>query len=143
MNSKSKPKVLFLCSHNAIRSQMAEAFMRHFGREHFEAYSAGIEKSRINPLTIKVMEELNYNLSEHHSKEFTYYRDDFNFDILITVCSEAEKQCPTVPRLQIKLHWPFENPGEFKGTEEEILEKFREVRDQILKKILGWLETQK
>lgn len=140
MNTKTKSKVLFLCSHNSIRSQMAEAFLRHFGRDRYEVYSAGIEKSRINPLTIKVMEELNYNLSEQYSKEISSYENQVDFDILITVCSEADKKCPTIPGLKTKLHWSFEDPGKFQGSEEEKLEKFQEVRDQILKKIQEWLK---
>ena len=142
MNSKLKKKILFLCFHNSIRSQIAEAFLKHFGKDRYEVYSAGIERSRINPLALRVMEELNYNLSEHYSKEVSNYRGRINFDILITVCSKAEERCPTMPEVKTKLHWPFEDPGSFKGNEEEKLEKFREVRDEILRRILEWLKLE-
>ncbi len=140
MTEESKTKVLFLCTHNSVRSQMAEAFLRHFGAEYFEVYSAGLEKSEINPLTIKVMEELNYDLSNQYSKEVAEYRGNIHFGILITVCSKAEEKCPIMPGLGTRLHWPFDNPSSFEGTEEEKINKFREVRDQILKKIIEWLK---
>jgi arsenate reductase len=140
MIKETKTKVLFLCSHNSARSQIAEAFLRHFAGEYFEVYSAGLEKSEVHELTKKVMQELNYDISDQYSKDLSDYRGYVHFGILITVCSEAEEKCPIMPGLGTRLHWPFDDPSIFEGTEEEKIEKFREVRDQILKKILEWVK---
>lgn len=143
MKTEKKPTIIFICSHNSSRSQIAEAFLRDFAGDYFTVYSAGLERTSVNPLTIIVMEEIGYNLSEHYSKEIEDFKDKINFDIMITVCSDAEEKCPTLPGVHERLFWVFENPSSYKGTEEEKLAKFREVRDQIRTKILSWLKEAK
>ena len=135
-----KPKVIFLCTHNAARSQIAEAFLRNIAGNHFEVYSAGFEPNEIHPLTYKVMEELGYELKDHTAKALDTYLGKVHFGIVITVCTNAEKLCPVLPGVSTREYWPFDDPSSFEGTEEEKLEKFREVRDQIKEKILDFLK---
>ncbi|MEW5718605.1 MAG: arsenate reductase ArsC [Chloroflexota bacterium] len=140
----NKIRVLFLCTGNSARSQMAEAFLRKYAADHFEAYSAGLEPKGIHPLTERVMGEIGISLAEQYSKNVTEYLGKVHFGYLITVCANAEKNCPTVfPGLGRRLHWVFDDPAAFEGTEEEKLQKFREIRDQIDRQIQNWLaETQ-
>ena len=138
-----KMKVLFLCTGNSARSQMAEAFLRRYGSDRFEAYSAGLEPKGINPLTVQVMEEIGYDLSGQRSKGVQEFLGKVFIHDLITVCDKAEKNCPTAwPGIIRKMHWSFEDPAAFVGTDEQKLAKFREIRDAIEQKILDWLETQ-
>lgn len=140
----SKAKILFLCTGNSARSQMAEAFLRKHGGEQFEAYSAGLEPKDINPYTSRVMEENGVSLSGQYSKHVTEYMGKVHFGYLITVCGEAEKNCPTTfPSISQRIHWSFEDPAAFVGTDEEKLTKFREVRDQIERRIKEWLMEQR
>jgi arsenate reductase (thioredoxin) len=135
-----KPKVLFLCTGNSARSQMAEAFLRRYGGEKFEAYSAGLEPKEVNPLTIKVMEEKGISMEGHSSKSVTVYLGKILFQYLITVCDQAEKNCPTIwPGISHKLHWSFEDPAAAVGSDAEKLAKFREVRDQIQQQVRSWI----
>jgi arsenate reductase len=139
-NQNSKVKVLFLCTGNSARSQMAEAFLRKYGDDFFEAHSAGIEPKGINPFTIQVMGERGLNLDGQYSKDIRKYLGWVNFGYLITVCDHAEKNCPTTfLGISHRLHWSFEDPAAFRGTEEESLQKFRQVRDQIEGKIRDWV----
>jgi arsenate reductase len=136
----SKIKVLFLCTGNSARSQMAEAFLRKYGGERFEVYSAGLEPKGINPNTERVMEEVGINLSGQHSKHVKEYMGKVHFGYLITMCDEAEESCPTTfPGIGQRLHWSFEDPSAFTGSEDEKLAKFREVRNQIEQHIKTWL----
>lgn len=135
-----KTKVLFLCTGNSARSQMAEAFLRKYGGERFEAHSAGLEPKGLNPYTIQVMEEIGIPLEGHTSKDLRVYLGHVNFGYLITVCDHAEKNCPTTfLGMSHRLHWSFEDPAAFEGSHEEKLAKFRQVRDQIQEKIQEWL----
>jgi arsenate reductase len=137
------PRVLFLCTGNSARSQMAEAFLKKYAGDRFEVYSAGLHPKPIHPLTIKVMEEIGVDMSGQYSKPLTTYLGKVHFGYLITVCSDAEKECPIFPGMGMRLHWPFEDPAKFEGSEEQKLEKFREVRDQIDQKVREWaLEVQ-
>jgi arsenate reductase (thioredoxin) len=138
-----KQRVLFLCTGNSCRSQMAEAFLRRYGGEYFEAYSAGLEPKPINPYTIQVMDEIGFDLSGQTSKGVESYLGKVLFKYLITVCDDAEKNCPaTWPGVNERLHWSFEDPAKFEGSPEEKLAKFREVRDLIQAKIINWLAEQ-
>ena len=130
---------MFLCTGNSARSQMAEAFLRKYGQEHFDAFSAGLEPTLINPLTIQVMEEIGLDMSSHFAKGLDQYLGKTNFDYLITVCSRADEKCPIFPGMGVRLHWPFEDPAAFQGTPEEKLAKFRQVRDQIEAAVLQWV----
>jgi arsenate reductase (thioredoxin) len=134
-----KIRVLFLCSGNSARSQMAEAWLRKFAGERFEVHSAGLDAKGIHPLTIQVMEEVGVDMSRHESKPLTRYLNTLHFGYLITVCDRAAEACPIFPGMGQRLHWPFEDPATFEGSTEEKLLKFRQVRDQIKEKILAWV----
>ena len=137
---QQKTRVLFLCTGNTARSQMAEAFLRKYGSDQFEAYSAGLEPSEINPYVYQAMEEIGFDLSGQHSKSISEYMGKVHFGYLITVCANAEEKCPAVfPGMGQRLHWPFEEPAAFEGSDEEKKVKFREVRDQIEQRIKDWL----
>jgi arsenate reductase len=135
----AKDKVLFLCTGNSCRSQMAEAFLRHYVGNHFEAYSAGLEPTTIHPLTYRVMAEVGLDLAGQRAKPVSEYLGKVKFQYLVTVCDDADKNCPTVwPGVVSRMHWSFEDPAKFEGSEEEKLTKFREVRDQIRQRVLDW-----
>jgi arsenate reductase len=134
-----KPKVLFLCTGNSARSQMAEAFLRYYGNDYFDVFSAGLEPKGIHPFTIQVMEEIGFDVSQHTSKDLKQYLGKTHFGYLITVCDRAEQNCPIFPGMGTRLHWSFEDPAAFEGTLEEKLAKFREIRDQIDERVRSWL----
>lgn len=135
-----KLKVIFLCTGNSARSQMAEAFLREYGGDRFEAYSAGLEPKGIHPLTVRVMEEVGISLEEQTSKGVGEYLGKVHFPYVFTVCGHAEASCPRVFLNQGKhTHWGFEDPAAFGGSDQDKLVKFREIRDQISKKIKAWL----
>jgi arsenate reductase (thioredoxin) len=131
----TKLKVLFLCTGNSARSQMAEGFLRKYAGDRFEVFSAGLEPGFINPLTIQVMEEQGVNMSGHYSKGLDQFLGKVHFAYLITVCSRAEEKCPIFPGMGQRLHWPFEDPAAYKGSPEERLAIFRQVRDKIEEKV--------
>ena len=135
-------RVLFLCTGNSARSQMAEAFLHKYGGEQFEAYSAGLEPKGMNPFTVQVMQEVGLDVSGQQSKGVVTYLGKVLFQYLITVCDDAEKNCPsTWPGISKREHWSFEDPAAVTGTDEEKLAKFRQVRDQIEKRIKAWIAT--
>jgi arsenate reductase (thioredoxin) len=134
-----KEKVLFLCTGNSCRSQMAEAFLRQIAGDRFEVFSAGLEPTEIHPLTYEVMAEVGLDLAGQRSKSVGEFLGKVMFQYLITVCDDADKNCPTVwPGVVSRMHWSFEDPAKFTGTLADKLEKFREVRDQIQQRILDW-----
>jgi len=136
----SKQPVLFLCTANSARSQMAEAFLRKYAGNTLEAHSAGLELKGVNPLAVQVMHEVGIDISRQTSKSIETYLGKMLFQYLVTVCDDADKNCPTIwPGVNIRLHWSFEDPARFEGTEAEKLAKFREVRDQIEKKVKEWV----
>ena len=134
-----KQKVLFLCTGNSARSQMAEALLRQMAGEHFEVYSAGLEPTVVHPDTIKVLEEIGINASKLYAKSLSTFMGKYQFSYLITVCSNAEERCPFFPGAGQRLHWPFEDPAAFDGDDEEKLAFFRSTRDQIQARIQRWL----
>jgi arsenate reductase len=134
-----KPRILFLCTGNSARSQMAEAFLRKYGGDQFEVFSAGLEPKEIHPLAIQVMKEIGVSLDGQYSKPLTLYMGKVHFSYLITVCDNAEKACPIFPGMGTRLHWPFEDPAAFQGTPQEKIEKFRSIRDQIEVKVKEWV----
>lgn len=137
----TKPVVLFLCTGNTARSQMAEAFLKKYAGERFEVHSAGYEPKPINPYTIKVMEEAGFDLSGQHAKGVRDFLGKKYIRFLIIVCDQAEKTCPKVfPGVFTRLFWPFEDPAALSGTEAEKLAKFRAIRDQINHRIQAWLQ---
>jgi arsenate reductase len=138
-----KIRVLFLCTSNSARSQMAEAFLRSYTGDKYEAYSAGLEPKEVHPLAKKVMNEIGIDISRQHSKALKDYMGKVHFGYLITVCNEADEKCPsTFPGMGQRLRWSFEDPVRFVGTEEEKLNKFREVRDQIRQAVQAWVDSQ-
>ena len=137
---ETKPRVIFLCTGNSARSQMAEAFTRKYVGDRFEVHSAGLEPKGINPYTIRVMEEIGISLDSQKSKSVREYLGKMHFAYLFTVCGNAEKNCPRIFLSQGKhTHWDFEDPAAFEGSDEEKLAKFREIRDQIDQRIQEWL----
>jgi len=137
-----KPRVLFLCTGNSARSQMAEALLRKMAGNHFEVHSAGLEPTVIHPMTVKVLEEIGIDASEQYAKPLTIYLGKTHFSYLITVCAKAEKNCPFFPGMGQRLHWPFDDPAEFEGSDKEKLDVFRTIRDQIQAHIQQWLSEQ-
>jgi len=133
MNEKKK-RVLFLCTKNSCRSQMAEGILRHLRGREFEVFSAGITPSAVDPRAIKVMAEIGIDISGQRSKSIDEFKN-LDFDFIITVCDQAKEACPFFPRSAHQIHWSFIDPAEAKGTTEGILSVFREVRDQIKEKI--------
>jgi arsenate reductase len=133
-------RVLFLCTHNSARSQMAEGFLRAMADDRFEAGSAGTEKTSVNPLAIRAMAERGIDLGGHTSKVYSDLAPP-SWDYLITVCDDANERCPWVPGSVKRLHWSFPDPSRATGTEEERLAVFRRVRDQIQERLTGWLRT--
>ena len=133
-------KVLFVCTGNSARSQMAEGFARHFGGEQIEAHSAGVVPSRMNPLAVAVMREKGIDISGQYSKAFdeTLAR---RMDLVVTVCGNADLGCPVLPPEVKRVHWPLEDPAAVQGAEAEVLAKFQEIRDQIEARIVGLLKV--
>jgi arsenate reductase len=119
---------------------MAEAFLRKYSGDRFDAYSAGTDPKSINPYVKRVMQEVGINLSHQYSKHVKEYMGKVHFGYLITMCDEAEKSCPTAfPGIGQRLHWSFKDPSAFVGSEDEKLAKFRNLRDQIEQRIQAWL----
>jgi arsenate reductase len=135
----SKIRVLFLCVHNTVRSQMAEAFLRAFAGDEFEVYSAGLEPREIDPLAVAVMRERGFDLQGHYAKPLSEFLGKVHFGYLITVCDRAARGCPTFPGMGTRLNWSFEDPAAFRGTEQQPLAKFREVPDGLELSIREWL----
>lgn len=134
-----KKKVLFLCTGNSARSQLAEAILRTIAGERYEVYSAGLEPKGVHPLAIQVLHEQGIDTAALRSKNLNEYVGKMSFDTLITLCSDAEERCPFFPGSGVRLHWPFDDPAAVKGTAEEKLTAFRQVRDQIQAAIQGWM----
>ena len=122
--------VLFLCTHNSARSQMAEGLLRTLGGEHFVAYSAGTEATSVRPLAIRAIAELGIDIAEQSSKRLDRYLGE-RFDAVITVCDEANEACPVFFGARRRLHWSFPDPAKAVGTEDQLLEAYRRVRDAL------------
>jgi arsenate reductase (thioredoxin) len=130
----AKESVLFICTHNSARSQMAEGLLRHLAGDRFEAESAGTEKTHVRPLAIEAMKEIGIDISGQTSKTIDSLGDR-KFDYAITVCDNANEACPVFPGGTKRLHWSFEDPSAATGTDEERRAVFRRVRDQIRARI--------
>lgn len=127
-------KVMFLCTGNSCRSQMAEGFAREMGKGLIEAYSAGLIAAGVHPRAIAVMEEIGIDISGQISKEIDHDLLD-KMDIVITLCANAEASCPLTPLKIKRLHWPIKDPVGSVGTEEEIMGEFRRARNEIKEKV--------
>lgn len=129
-----KRRVLFICTHNSARSQMAEGLLRQFGGGRFEVYSAGTEATHVRPLAIKAMAELGIDIAGQQSKTLDRYLGE-QFDEVITVCDTAAEACPIFPGAAHLRHWSFEDPSRATGSEAAQLEVYRRVRDEIRTRI--------
>ncbi len=129
-----KQKVLFLCTGNACRSQMAEGWLRSLGGDRFDVYSAGIVAHGKNPRAIAVMRQAGVDISGQKSEQLDPLLLN-RVDLLITVCGNADASCPVVPAGCEKQHWPFDDPAKATGTEQEIMAEFCRVRDRIRDRI--------
>jgi arsenate reductase len=131
----SKLRVLFICTANSARSQMAEGLLRHLAGDRFEVFSAGTRPSQVNPNAVRAMEEIGIDISSHDSKSADGFTGQ-SFDFVITVCDSARESCPFFPGGRVRLHHSFEDPAA--APAEEQMQRFRVVRDQIR----SWLETE-
>ena len=128
-------RVLFLCTGNSARSQMAEPILRELGGDDFEVYSAGTDiASEVNPYAIEVLREIEVSVEGLYPKKVKSFTVR-NFDLVITVCDDAKKQCPHFPGAKQMLHWWLEDPAAYQGSHFDILTKFRETRDEIESRI--------
>jgi len=130
-----RQRVLFLCTHNSARSQMAEGLLRHLAGDRFDAYSAGTEATRVRPLAIRAMAELGIDISGQESKTLDRYLGE-PFDAVITVCDQANEACPVFLGATERLHWSFPDPSQAMGAEDEQLAVYRTVRDAIRSRIV-------
>jgi arsenate reductase len=138
---RRKQGVLFLCTHNAARSQMAEALLRHLAADRFEVYSAGLEPTAVHPLTRQVLIEAGIDVSGLHAKGVNEFLGKASVQHAIVVCNEEEWQCPRLfPFAVANVRWPFEDPMQATGTEAERLAAFRRVRDVIEARLRSWLQ---
>ncbi len=125
-----KRKILFLCTGNSCRSQMAEGFAHQLAGDQWEIYSAGLEPSDVNPRAIQVMAEVGIDIHRQWSKGLEAV-SAAQFDTVVTLCGDAEERCPLLPGQHLHIHWPLPDPAKATGTEEQVLAVFRSVRDDI------------
>jgi len=134
-----KQRVLILCTGNSARSQMAEGLLRHLGEEEFEVMSAGTIPSLVRPQAIEVMREIGIDISGNRSKSLDEFIES-SFDFVVTVCDNAAGHCPIFPGVAKRIHWSFDDPAEATGSESEILDVFRRVRDEIRGRLTEFVE---
>ena len=134
-----KLRVLFLCTHNSARSQMAEGFLRHLAGDRVEVASAGTQARGVHPLAVRAMAEAGVDISGQASKTLDRFLDE-RWDYVMTVCDSANEACPLFPRAATRLHWSFDDPSSERGSDDERLAVFRRVRDEIRARIAAWLE---
>lgn len=138
-------KVLFVCEHNSGRSQMAEAYLKKYGGDRFEADSAGLEAGELNPLVVEAMLEEDIDISTNATNSvLSYFQQERRYDIIITVCSpEVSEKCPIFPGKTLRLNWPFADPSRLSGEPEEIMADLRTIRNQIKYKIIDFVAEYK
>lgn len=136
---KKPVRIMFLCTGNSCRSQIAEGFARALGGEAFEVYSAGLEPQGLNPQAVEVMREAGIDISRQTSDEIDPDLLD-RMDYAITLCGHAEERCPITPAHVRRLHWPFDDPAKATGSQEEVMKEFRRVRDEIQKRIEEFID---
>ena len=134
-------RVLFVCTHNSARSQMAEGFLRAMAGDRFEVKSAGTERTTVHPLAIQVMAERGIDIRWHTSKLLVGLMQE-PWDYVVTVCDDANERCPLFPGGAKRMHWSFEDPSRASGSDADRLETFRRVRDQIAGQLGHWLRTE-
>ena len=136
--SEAPVRVLFLCTHNSARSQMAEALLRFIGGERFDVVSAGTEPGHVHPLAIRVMDEVGIDLSAAHAKDVQQFVGQ-DFDYVITVCDRANESCPIFPGDPERIHWSFRDPSAVEGSDETRMAAFRKVRDELRQRLRTWV----
>ena len=134
-----KKKVLILCTGNSARSQMAEGILRSIAGDRFEVASAGVAPSRVRPEAIEAMRDIGIDISSHRSKSVDEFLEE-PFDYLITVCDNAKESCPIFPGNSERIHWSFDDPAAYEGTDDEKLSEFIRVRDQIREKLRNFVD---
>ena len=137
------PRVLFICVHNAGRSQMSEALLKHYAGDRFDAQSAGLEPGELNPLAVEAMAEIGIDISRNKTKSvFDIWKRGEAFQYVIAVCdTESAEKCPIFPGVTTRLRWSFNDPSKVTGSRERKLQKVREIRDEIAAKIQDWLAS--
>ena len=125
-----RKRVIFICTHNSARSQMAEGLLNALYGDRYTAYSAGTEPSKLNPYAVESMSEIGIDISHHHSKSVEEFRNE-DFDYVLTVCDNAKQTCPMFSGGKKYLHETFEDPSGFEGTQDEVRSQFRHLRNQI------------
>jgi len=136
-----KHKVLFLCTGNSARSQMAEGLLRYLVGDQMDVFSAGTKPSTVNPLAIRVMQARGLDISHHRSKHLDEFRSQ-PFDYVITVCDKAAESCPVFPGPAQRIHWSFPDPAAVEGDEATRLQAFRQIRDALEAQLRDWLAAQ-
>ena len=136
MSTDAKKTILFICTHNSARSQIAEALVNELVADRYKAFSAGTEPTRVNPYAITAMAEIGIDISANQAKIVNVFRSK-NFDYVVTVCDHAKEACPFFPGAKQYLHQGFTDPSTFTGSDEEKLSGFRRVRDEIK----SWIES--
>jgi arsenate reductase len=134
-----RQRVIFVCTHNSARSQMAEGMLRAWGGDRYDVFSAGTEATRVRPEAIRVMDEIGIDISGHTSKTLEPFLGE-PFDWLVTVCDDAREACPTLPGVARQDHWSIEDPSAVEGDEEERLGAFRAARDELRDRLEGFLQ---
>ena len=133
-DSEPRQRVIFVCTHNSARSQMAEGMLRAWGGDRFEVFSAGTEATRVRPEAVEVMREIGIDLTDHESKTLEPFMGE-TFHWLITVCDQAAEACPTIPGVRQRAHWSIDDPSGVEGTEAARLAAFRAARDHLRDRI--------
>lgn len=136
-----KKRVLFLCTGNSARSQMAEGLLRHLAGDSYDVFSAGTHPVGVNPLAVEVMKEIGIDISHHRSKSLAQFLNE-PFDFIITVCDRANETCPVFPGDVVRIHWSFDDPAAVQGSDEERLNVFRRVRHEIAARLRLFVAAQ-
>ena len=136
-------QVLFICVHNSGRSQMSEAFLKHYAGDRFDAQSAGLEPSELSPIVVEAMAEIGIDISQNKTKSvFDIWKSGELFQYVIAVCdAESAEKCPIFPGPTTRLHWSFHDPSKVSGTYDLKLQKVRQIRDEIASRIQDWLAS--
>lgn len=138
MSATDRERVIFVCTHNSARSQMAEGMLRAWGGDRYEVVSAGTEATRVRPEAISVMHEIGIDITGHTSKTLEPFIGD-PFDWLITVCDQANEACPTLPGVERRAHWSVEDPSAVTGDEEKRRAAFRDARDDLAGRVRAFI----
>jgi len=132
-----KKSVLFVCTHNAVRSQIAEAFLNHIYGDRYSAFSAGSDPTQVDPLVVNVMKAIGIDVSSNQSKNLNVFQG-MHFDYVVTVCDHTQESCPYFPEGNVRIHKSFPDPSKFQGSSDDKIKEFKRVRDEIK----AWVEKE-